>query len=302
MLLMVVLLTAMPAMFLATEAAAADKKPKLLIIGIDGCRPDALAKAKTPSIDELAAGGVLLPAENLPERNTGGETTSHPMWFSILTGVWPDKHGIRRGWYKKERHNPAYPHFFARLKAHDPQIVTASVSSWRGIERHMTTNADINECLETDPPTAHRAVDVLSQEKTDVLFVHFGDPDTVGHKDGFSPDVPAYIAAIEGVDEQAGRLVQAVRRRPNYKDENWLVMVTTDHGGKETTHTSTGEIPEMRRVFILVSGDSAQQGKPAALAYTVDVAATALAHFGVKCDPAWNLDGKPVGLEAAPSP
>jgi len=289
-------------MIVATHAAAADKKPKLLIIGIDGCRPDALAKARTPHLDELVATGVLLPAENLPSRNTGAETTSHPMWFSILTGVWPDKHGIRRGWYKKERHNPAYPHFFARLKGHNPQIVTASVSSWRGIERHMTTNADINECLETDPPTAHRAVDVVSQEQTDALFVHFGDPDTVGHKDGFSPDVPAYLAAIEGVDERVGRVVQAMRQRPNYKDENWLVLVTTDHGGKGTTHTSTGQVPEMRKVFIIVSGESARQGKATTSVYTVDVAATALVHFGLKLDLAWKLDGQPVGLNSVPSP
>ena len=290
-------LAALPALSVNHVALAAEKKPKVLIIGIDGCRPDALAKAKTPALDELTAAGVLLKAENLPDRRTGGETTSHPMWFSILTGVWPDKHGIRRGWYKKERHNKRYPHFFARLKSKDANLVTASVSSWRGIRRHMVSAADINEYVEGDEPTERRAIEVAADPKTDVLFVHFGDPDLAGHKHGFSPIVRAYIAAIEATDPRVGRLVQAVRHRQTYKDENWLILVTTDHGGKGTTHTSRGEVPEIRNVFVIASGLSVQKDSAPGIVHTVDVAATALAHMGVKLNPAWRLDGKPVGLK-----
>ena len=50
----------------------------------------------------------------------------------------------------------------------------------------------------------------------------------------------------------------------------------------------------------LLLTQSAQQGKPTGSVYTVDVAPTALAHMGVKVDPAWKLDGKSVGLRAQP--
>ena len=38
--------------------SAADLTPKVLLIGIDGCRPDALKSAKTPNIDVIAQAGI----------------------------------------------------------------------------------------------------------------------------------------------------------------------------------------------------------------------------------------------------
>ena len=53
------------------------------------------------------------------------------------------------------------------------------------------------------------------------------------------------------MDEQVGLMVSSLQSRPNYGEENWMVLVTTDHGGTGTSHggNSEGE----RRVFILAS-------------------------------------------------
>lgn len=48
--------------------------------------------------------------------------------------------------------------------------------------------------------------------------------------------------------------------------------------------------------FILVSGPMAAIGTPVEETFIVDVAVTALAHLGIEIDPAWALDGRPVGL------
>ena len=56
---------------------------KVLIIGIDGCRPDALLAAKTPSIDKLWSNGAFS-----FHGKTDPKTKSGSCWTSMLTGTW----------------------------------------------------------------------------------------------------------------------------------------------------------------------------------------------------------------------
>ena len=65
---------------------------KLLFIGIDGCRPDALTQAQTPNIDGLINGGIYI-NDALCSIN-GQPTVSGPGWSTMITGVWFDKHGV----------------------------------------------------------------------------------------------------------------------------------------------------------------------------------------------------------------
>ena len=74
-----------------TEAAK-----KVLIVGIDGCRPDALRAARTPAMDALWQEGAYSFSAQTDER-----TVSGPCWTSILTGVWPEKHGVLSNDYRQ---------------------------------------------------------------------------------------------------------------------------------------------------------------------------------------------------------
>ena len=52
-----------------TSVYAAEKTKKVLVLGIDGCRPDALQKANAPNLKSLAvAGAYTYTAQNLPLR------------------------------------------------------------------------------------------------------------------------------------------------------------------------------------------------------------------------------------------
>ena len=62
---------------------------KVLILGIDGLRPDALIAANTPNVDRLLENGCFS-----AEAQTGQYTVSGPGWSSLLTGVWWSKHGV----------------------------------------------------------------------------------------------------------------------------------------------------------------------------------------------------------------
>jgi len=127
--------------------------------------------------------------------------------------------------------------------------------------------------------------------------VYFHQPDTVGHILGFSPDVPRYIESIENVDREIGRVLEALRSRTGYDDEDWLIVVTTDHGGIDRTHRGGSDEPDVLTVPIIISGESAVTGSIEGSAYIVDIVPTLLTHLGIEIDPEWGLDGEVIGLE-----
>lgn len=274
----------------AISARAQDTNAgRVLIIGIDGCRPDALLAAKTPYI-----GGLVKNGASSFQAQTGIPTVSGPGWSSALTGVWGEKHHVWANTFLIPDRLARYPIFFHYLKQAQTNAVTASIVHWAPINEHIVTNVDIISTHKTDEDVTKMAIMVLRNKDLRAIFVHFEDVDNTGHTFRFSPDSPQYIKAIVATDGYVGQIIRALHARKNYNQENWLVILTTDHGGHDTTHGK--DIPEDRTIFVVVSGAAAARGTIDPPPGIVDVAATALEHLGVPIDPAWELDGKPVGL------
>jgi predicted AlkP superfamily pyrophosphatase or phosphodiesterase len=139
-------------------------------------------------------------------------------------------------------------------------------------------------------------VELLTEDNPTAMFVYFGQVDETGHKRGFHPSVAQYIEAIRRVDGHIGRVLAALQSRKSYDQEDWLILVSSDHGGKGTEHGGGHREPEILNSFLIVHGNAAKPGKIEQQTYLVDVPVTALTHSGVRIDPAWNLDGKPVAL------
>ena len=100
------------------------------------------------------------------------------------------------------------------------------------------------------------------------------------------------------MDACVNTVLKAMHSRPDYENEDWLTIVCTDHGGLKRSHSNGHQVPEIRRVFMIVHGPSVKPGRIQEQAYLVDVTATALKHLLGKVDPQWQLDGKAVGLKA----
>lgn len=281
----------------AVGAQEAPAKPKILIIGVDGCRPDALLAANTPHLDKLIATGAFADqAQCLPDRPTVGDSISGPGWSSILTGVWAEKHGVTDNRFA-DKHYDQHPHFFQYVKQHNPEAITASVVSWRPIAEHIVSAAALNAKGRGDDDTTDQAVTLLTEKDVDALFVHLDDVDHAGHASGYGPQSPEYVKAIEQADQRIGRLIEAMHARPTFAKENWLILVTTDHGGRDKGHGGGADDPLKRTVFVLVSGPAAEIGRMDQPIYIVDVPVTALAHLGVSIKTDWCLDGRVVGLK-----
>ncbi|MEX2118734.1 MAG: sulfatase-like hydrolase/transferase [Pirellulales bacterium] len=101
-----------------------------------------------------------------------------------------------------------------------------------------------------------------------------------------------YVEAIERVDSLIGSVLEALAGRAALAEEDWLIVVVTDHGGKGTEHGKGHREPEITNGFLIVHGGGVQPGSIRGTTYLVDVAATALSHLGVPLDSAWQLDGR----------
>jgi hypothetical protein len=294
---------------LASEADVGERHVrKVLFIGIDGVRADVLKAAYTPYLKGLMrAGAFAYDTQILGERYRLNDTVSAPGWSSLLTGVWADKHGVDGSAFHGARFWQ-YPNFLHRLKRARPETRTAVFVSWPAIAQHIVTSADVLKVFRPDDPSAASSLEAdrqvteaarrhVVEDDPDALFVYWALPDAVGHERGFGRHVREYRRAVETVDNFTGVLLRAIRTRKNFGREEWLVVVSSDHGGKGTHHRNGHQDPDVLTVFLIVSGPAAERGRIRSQTYIVDAAATALEYLGVDIEDAWGLDGRVVGLK-----
>lgn len=283
----------------AVVASSAGQERKLLIICIDGLRPDAMEVADAPNLHALIASGAYC-----PNAQSEDLTFSGPNWSSILHGVHRDKHQVTTNDYSGNN-LAQYPDLFHYLELHNPAWNTYRIFTWAAAHVGQPTGADVainrEYSANGDALMTNDAVQILTGTHPqyvadpDAMLLFYSDVDVRGHQFGFHPSVPQYLAEIADVDGQIGLVRSALPQRPNYAGENWLIIVTTDHGGAiDGTHH--GNTPEKRTIPFIVSGPSAARGLIYPQARTIDVARTALGFMQVPINPAWSLDGHAVGL------
>ncbi len=277
---------------------------KVLLIGVDGFRPSVLGdEIHTPNLDELRANGAWSDSAQVRLLTQESSSDSSHGWSSMLTGVWEDKHGVESN--RLETTNlDEYPDFLTRIEQVNPDMYTFSISDWPVIANYpivsdavdvkIGLNAEGNMTYPVaDSLSAMIAANYLANAEVDAAFVYFGNPDVVAHNLGTL--VQEYRDCLEALDRQIGVLVRAIRSRPSYGSEDWLILLSSDHGHRpEGGHG--GRTPDELNIPFLVSGPSATRGRLPGKPDQVDVAVTALTHLGVPIDPAWGLAGKAVGL------
>ncbi|MGW0737685.1 alkaline phosphatase family protein [Streptomyces sp. NPDC002851] len=283
---------------LSALARAAGRTPKVLVIGLDGAGLLSRVKeADAPHLHALMAGGLTAPSSLYAAPMA--RTESGPGWSTILTGVWPDKHGVRDNSFSGSDY-ATYPDFLTRVETAKPDLNTYAVASWAPITDTICS-AKVDTRVSTpgaeyDVGTTSRAVAQLKDHEPDALFVQLDNIDGAGHSSGGASQ--AYLDAIHTADAQVGEILAAVKSRPSYDDEEWLVLVTADHGHTDAGGhggSSWGE----RQTFIIANGGGITAGSVRQDVKLVDIAASALAHLGIALDPTWRLDGRPVQSPAA---
>ncbi len=188
--------------------------------------------------------------------------------------------------------------FLVRVKKLLPGAITASIVNWAPINEHIPNLVDVEKRGIADAEVTAEAARLIVEKGPHAMFIQLDELDGAGHRGGYHPGNPDYLTMVATVDRYVGTVLAAVAdRKTAHPDEQWLVIIVSDHGGTpDGTHG--GQTPEEVIVPYLMTGDGVAPGQLMAKVFNVDAPATALAWLGIATDPAWDLDGRPQGLVA----
>lgn len=247
--------------------------PKAVFIIVDGIPADVIENTATPNLDEVIAeggytrawlGGAVGEASESP-------TVSAVGYMSLITGTWANKHNVRDN--DVEEPDYRYWDIFRIAKAHDPALTTAVFSTWLdnrtklvgdGLPAAGGAKIDIHaDGYELDtgrfPPDDQgdyiREIDALVvgeaaksilEAGPDLSWIYLQHTDDVAHNYGDSPE---FTAAVELMDRRVGAVWTAMKSRRVRHDEDWLLVVTTDHGRDAETGREHGEQSQRERTI-----------------------------------------------------
>lgn len=230
------------------------KESKVVFVIVDGISADMLETAHTSYLDSISKQGGYSRAFVGGAKNTYSETPtiSAVGYNSLLTGTWVNKHNV----YGNSIENPnyQYPTIFKILKTNFPDKKTAIFSTWidnrtklLGENLKQTGNFRTDYAFDgfeldtirfphdaeklyikhIDKTVAEEAARYILEEGPDLSWVYLEFTDDVGHQygDGFQMK-----SAIAFEDMMVGKIWQAVVKRELAFNEEWLLLITTDHG------------------------------------------------------------------------
>ena len=240
---------------------------KAIVIGYDGCRADALRllpTAKRSAINHLLdgggqgvfsyCGGVPYPAENVQATSTA------PGWCSMLIGQWAGEIGVNNNSQPK----PVEPKTLLLSLVEDGAVdSSAFYVSWDGhfSKKDATYINEKNYAKENgvnakflrafvDAGTKRNVLaDIRKKDCSDFIFLTLEYTDHQGHATGFGQQNPKYISAFRDAEDAGMDIIEAIEARKTYATEDWLILITTDHGGIGGGHG--GPSFEERMTFIV---------------------------------------------------
>ena len=197
----------------------------VLLVMIDGLRPDAITPQRTPALAALKARG----AYSMAARSVMPCITL-PCHMSIFHSVPPTRHGVTTNvWSPMAR---PLPGLMEAAKAAGKR--SAFFTNWEPL-RNLSQPESLefsyfrNNVLSPggDYVIAAEAMRVLPAEAFDFAFIYLGTVDEVGHAYGWMS--PNYLAQVTAVDEALGMLLAAL-------PPDTAVVVQADHGGHDRNH------------------------------------------------------------------
>ncbi len=283
-------------------ASTAARKPKALLIMLDGARADAVATARMPAVQSLRdgswapgySGAWSLFGQNVPD----ARPSSAANHTAIFTAVNAAKSRVSKNGQTKDGDYANWPTWLARVTSAVTGTKGLFIFSW-GEGKHYPTSPNVKAIHDSDANNGTNIVQILAAPDAPDAIQYFIDlPDHGGHSEGFYPFSKGYLHALYTSDSYIAGALAAIRSRPTFKDEDWLVMVTADHGGYARSHGMWGG--QASTIPVILSSRHVPAGRLPGAPRHYDLTATALAHFGL--DPAvLKLDGRPL-TAAAPVP
>jgi predicted AlkP superfamily pyrophosphatase or phosphodiesterase len=230
---------------LALHVAFAQKRKAIFVI-VDGIAADVIEKLPTPNIDSIAKEGAYRRAFVGGEKDGYSQTPtiSAVGYNTVLTGTWVHKHNVWDNDIAEPNYN--YKTIFRLLKEHDSTKTTAVYSSWldnrtKLVHMPVTYYYDSLEydtvrfahddarsfMKRIDEAVTDSAAAGIRNNAPDLTWVYLEYTDDMGHMHG---DDPRYFESVKNMDRLIGKLWDAINYRKQHHGEDWLIIITTDHG------------------------------------------------------------------------
>ena len=253
-------------------------KNKVILISIDGMRPDGLMKCGNSYVDELKK----MASYTFTARTVFPSVTL-PCHMSMFHSVPPERHGTTTNDYTPQVR--PIKGLFERIRSAD--LVSAMYYGWeplRDVSRpgSLTESGYINAYSfdHTDAMLTDRALNYIALAKPDFVFLYMVETDEKGgHDNGWMTDV--YLDYIN-------RAIENVKRVIEETNGEYTVIVTADHGGHDRGHGS--DCDEDMTIPMIFYGPQFEPGKELSGVSILDLAPTIADILGAT--PAREWEGK----------
>lgn len=205
------------------------RQPKVLYLIADGARGESVRDAKSPNLSALLPNSIY-------SWNSLADTSKNDVtnWADMMTGVLKSKHGVLAD-DLAESNLDEYPVIFKRMKSVRPNMRIAAFSSSEEFKNNFTDGADVSEVYNNnDDAVVSRLTEFVKSDTASLILGEFNAIEAAGEQYGFDNKFPGYLAAINKFDTQVGEILTALRSRPTYSKEDWLIIVTSNRGGQFT--------------------------------------------------------------------
>jgi predicted AlkP superfamily pyrophosphatase or phosphodiesterase len=265
------------------ERPASRVTDTVIVVSVDGLRPDAIETFKAPTLQRLIAEGsytlaakTILPSTTLPSHTsmlTGEPPERHGVYWNNTLDAKPGAIEIPTIFAVAHKHGYSTAAFFSKSKfSHLQQPGTLDYSQapggWFGKWSGAQTMQDVERhLLEAQP---------------NLLFVHLTDPDTAGHSSGWMS--AAYGQGVLKADTAVARLIKASDKA--YGAGEYTLILTADHGGHGFDHGS--DDPHDVTIPWIAWGEVVKPGQIDTSVQTMDTASTALFLLGLERPAQWS--------------
>ena len=252
----------------------------VIVISIDGLRPDAIEKYNLQTLSRLMREGsytlqarTILPSKTLP---------SHT---SMLTGLAPATHGVTWNTDRTDELGTVEAPTIFALAKQGGYTTAAFFSKSKFHHLQQPGSLDYTQAPTGSPimatETVPDAIRYMVKKRPNLLFVHIAEPDYAGHSIGWMSSV--YGLAARRADSAVGSLLAAADR--TYGADGYTVIITADHGGHGRDHGS--DDPRDVTIPWIAWGVGVNPRVELGVMNTMDTAATVLWLLGIREPTTW---------------